>query len=51
MLKIRNNVVFRVVQTPDGYDVYRMYDGKNFDLVEEGLATLDDVQKLIEEEA
>ena len=51
MLKIRNNVVFRVVQTPDGYDVYRMYDSKNFDLVDEGLATLDDVQKLIEEEA
>lgn len=51
MLKIRNGVIFRVVITPDGYDVYRMYDGENFDLVDEGLATLDDVQKLIEEEA
>lgn len=51
MLKIRNDVIFRVVKTPDGYDVYRMYDGKNFDLVEEGLPNLDAVQKIIEEEA
>lgn len=50
MLKIRNGVIFRVLTTPDGYDIYRMYDGKHFDIVESGVATMQEVDKIIEEE-
>lgn len=50
MMKIKNGVIFNVVNTPDGYDLYRLIDGK-LELIETGIANDDDLNKIIEEEA
>ena len=50
MFKIRNSVIFRVIETHDGYDVYRLYDD-TFEIVDSGLPSMEAVQQLMEEEA
>jgi hypothetical protein len=51
MIRVVNRVVFNIRRTPDGYDVYRLFDGRHLELIEEGVATMDDVERILNEEA
>lgn len=50
MFEVRRGVIFYIRLTDDGYDVYRSYDNKSLELIECGLATLKEVNELIDEE-
>ena len=52
MFKVRNGIIFRIIATPDGYDIYRTFDDNlSFDLIDEGVATIQEVREIIEEES
>ena len=44
-------MIFRVVTTPDGYDIYRYDEVRGLKIIDVDVETLDEVHKIIQEES
>ena len=51
MFNIRNNTIFRITETADGYDLYKLNDDGRLEMIAEGLTNMDIVRDIIEEES
>lgn len=51
MFKVCNKVIFRVVTTPDGYDIYRYDNVRGLKIIDVDVETLEEANKIIEEES
>jgi hypothetical protein len=51
MFNIKNDTIFRITETQDGYDLYKLNDDGKLEMIAEGLTSMDVVRDIIEEEA
>ena len=51
MFKVCNKIIFRVVQTIYGYDIYRYDKVRGLKIIDVDVETLEEVNKIIQEES